>query len=404
MRYRFILPLLVGIIACGDTDQDPTDAQAPADTTVANDTGSPSDTAPPDDTKAPSDTDPPDDTTAPVDTAGPSDTTSAKTCPPEPEPPVPTPEAPEPGVCEAQPLATPIEVLEAEVNGSGFVYTTPADPKGLILVFHGGGGNMYSTLSRLEAVIFINDAAKLGFAVASLNSVAHLTAPEGPKFKWDTDPTACNPDVVNVTAMVKRLMDPDDLAAVPPGTPLFALGVSNGGSMVSRTAQHLNFSAVASYISNAQVFHEPGAIIPPIAIVAGANDGTVGTVGPCKLYQLTDETMFHMNWADAITPGLFTRIPGIDCAMSQAIFSAFLENGVIDEDTHRLQVNPKGDPSWKSFLPAEAEAFHNQMRDLLLERFGEHSFTSDFNQEVLTYLVYHATPSTPEDLPTCETE
>jgi hypothetical protein len=399
IHFWLVLTTAAMVMACGDGGTQGSDTFTPdalTDTNVGPDTTAKTDREPSEVTGDTGDDTEPGDVSVPDVEAG-----NAKACPIGDAPPIAEVEPLVPDVCEEQPLGTIPDVLEAEVNGSGFIYTKPADPKGLMLVFHGGGGDMYEAVSRIEASIFLNDAAKKGFAVASLNSEAHITAPEGPKFKWNTDKTACNPDVVNVSAMVERLMDPEDLAVVPPGTPLFALGVSNGGSMVSRTAQHVNFSAVAIYISNAQQFHDVGATIPPVAIVAGEHDGTVGTEGPCNLYALAGDATFKLNWSDAVTPGLFTRIPGIDCAMSQTLFTAFKENDLLDENS-RLKNNPSDLQSWLPFLPAEAESVKVQVRDLLMERFGEHSFTSEFNEEILTFLVDRAVPSKPEDLSVCE--
>ena len=333
---------------------------------------------------------------------GSAETTTSHQCPGEPHPHSASVEPFERGVCEPQPLGTPPPTSQADVNGSSFVYTQLEQPKALMLIFHGGGGDMHDLIHRVEGAIFAQRATSQGVVIASLNSEAHITAPQGPKYKWNIDPTPCNPDIVNVTAMVKRLMDPDDLNAVPPGAPIFALGVSNGGSMVSRTAQHMRFSAVASYISNAQSFHEQGALIPPVVIVAGQNDGTVGTQGPCMLLDKAAIATFHLNSAAPLTSGSFTRIPGIDCTLSQSIFTALLDNGVLTE-AYFIDQNPTMIQSWSPHIPEAAKPYLPEIRDLLLERFGEHSFTSEFDEDTLDFLWRYASPSEPSDLATCDT-
>jgi len=387
--FLIIIPAVLAVGCGGDSAGDSAPDITTPDTDPTPDTSTVEDTVTP----------PPDTATAdvsPVDADPP-----ALVCPPVEGPPLPPVEPMVVGVCGEQPLATPVEVLEAEVNGSAFVYTQPAEPKGLLLLFHGGGGNKMDILNRVEATLFMNDAIQMGLALASLDSEAHIQAPDGPKFKWHKDTTACNPDVVNVGAMVKRLMDPDDLAAVPPGTPLFALGGSNGGSIVSRAAQHMTFSAVASYISNAQSFHVDGAKIPPVFIMAGINDSTVGTTGPCLLAGLADDYEMHINWPEPVPSDLFTRIAGVDCALSQAIFTAFKDEGVLTAE-NMLANNPDSIQSWKPHLVPAAIPFMAEVRDLLQERYGEHAFTSDFNAEALEFLLSRAQPSTEADLPVCE--
>lgn len=258
---------------------------------------------------------------------------------------------------------------------------------------------------RTELNLFFKQALLAGYAVAALDSVAHLDPPPNGKFKWNEDKTPCNPDVENVVAMVKQLKDPSELGAVPSEAPIYALGISNGGSMTSRTAQHIDFSAVATYITGAKQFHDPGAKIPPVFIMSGENDTTVGIDSSCELYGYTLEqkidSVFKLNISQAITPGLFTRIASVDCEMSRAILDSFRANGVVDGDD-MVAVDPNKINSWKPHVPNEAQAHTFEIRDLLLERVAEHAFTSDFIQETLDFFDAHAKASLPGDLPVCE--
>ena len=72
--------------------------------------------------------------------------------------------------------------------------------------------------------------------------------------------------------MVARLTDPDDLDAAPADGPVLLIGISNGGSMASRVAQHLPVAAVAIFVSNAVAFGNDGATIPPLVLCPGQND------------------------------------------------------------------------------------------------------------------------------------
>ncbi|MDP6943272.1 MAG: hypothetical protein QF464_03910, partial [Myxococcota bacterium] len=218
------------------------------------------------------------------------DTSAPPVCPPEgseilADPP---PETIPEGTCEPQPVPALPEITVDTVTGtevpSEFVYHVPANPKGLLVIFHGGGGSKEDAYQRVEAGVLFQEAIAAGYAIAALDSVAHINPIEGEKKKWNELEDPCNPDIQNVVAMVTQLKDPEQLGLVPKNAPLYALGVSNGGSMVSRTSQHIDFAAVATYITNAQQFHDEGASIPPVFIVAGEQDSTVGTTGPCLLY------------------------------------------------------------------------------------------------------------------------
>ena len=56
------------------------------------------------------------------------------------------------GPCEAQTVATPIDVKAGKTNdGSGFIYADVANAKGLALFFHGGGGGKGTTCENASS-------------------------------------------------------------------------------------------------------------------------------------------------------------------------------------------------------------------------------------------------------------
>ena len=348
---------------------------------------------------------------APTDAAGPlPDTGTPATCPPEGADLIadlPPEEVPA-GTCDPQPLAIAPELTLGSVSGTGlaseFYYHVPEAPKGLIVVFHGGGGSKEDAFGRPENALVLLEAVQAGYAIAALDSVAHLVPRADGKTKWNEEESPCNPDIRNVVALVTQLKDPDQLGLVPDNAPLYAFGVSNGGSMVSRAAQHLPFAAVSVAISNAKQFHDPGALIPPVFIIAGQEDSTVGTTGPCQLYQEAESqgipSAFKLNVPQAVSPGLFTRIEGVECALSLSIVDAFRDAGVIDDDGFVVS-DPGLFDTWQPHLPEAAAPHQKGVRDLLDERFSEHAMTSDFRAEMVTFLDAHLSPSTSADLPAC---
>lgn len=109
----------------------------------------------------------------------------------------------------------------------------------------------------------------------------------------------------------------------------------------------------------------------------------------------------HINWPEPVPSDLFTRIAGVDCALSQSIFTAFKDNGVITAD-NMVASSPGSIQSWKPHLVPAAEPFMVGVKDLLQERYGEHGFSSDFNTEALQFLVSRAKPSAEADFTVCE--
>ena len=419
MRITLVIFTLLSFAACSSPtsatdalttlDGETLDTTEPIDSTSGTDSTPPKDGVSPDESSAP-------DWWVPsqpdaVDETVQTDTVASVTCPPEDADLLanPPPSDIPAGTCEPQAkmqtLETQVATVQGTSNPSEFMFVAPEAPKGLILFFHGGGGSKEGVFSRIELALFLQEALADGYALVALDSVAHLNPGPDGKFKWDTTESPCNPDIENVVQMLIQLKDPQGLAVVPEDTPIYAFGASNGGSMVSRTAQFVEFSAVASYISNAQQFHDDDAHIPPVFIMAGKNDSTVQLTGPCMLYTRAVnqgvDVVFKLNVMQAITPGLFTRIQGIECEDSIAILEAFGQNNVVDGGG-MLQSDPKALNTWTPHLPSQYEVFIPELRDLLSERFGGHMVSSDFIQEQLDFFNAYSTPSFVTELPLCE--
>ena len=295
--------------------------------------------------------------------------------------------AADPGACAPQPLAQPVSVAEGTVNGSAFFYSAPDEPTALLTVFHGSGGAKDDMVWRPELMLLIADAHEAGYAVAALDSAAHLSLP-GPTYKWNTEDGADNVDVVNAKAMIARLKSPDDLGIVPPDAPVFALGASNGGTFVSRLAQHYDLNAAVIFISNAQRFHEDGVVVPPLVLVPGANDSTVAAASMEVVYSralaLDVDAELFLNLPAPLSPEYFTRLEGIDCALSQVIVGNLRDVGLIDESG--VLLSSPLEPGWHDAVPGEHLA---EVRDELVELYAEHAVTSEFDLKIIAFLEAH---------------
>ena len=219
--------------------------------------------------------------------------------------------------------------------------------------------------------------------------MAHVEPNGTNKFQWAKQDGADNKDVMNTIAMVGRLTDPNDLKAAPVDGPVILIGFSNGGSMASRVAQHLPVAAVAIYISNAAAFRTEGATIPPLALIPGQNDPGYALDSNKDLADTIQaaggDVIYSPNQPEAVTPGLFTRIPGIDCSLSMSIRLALKDAGWLNADG-MVKKSPKDDKSWKEALPASAASHVLQIFDVLVETYAAHSPTSDKNELVFDFL------------------
>lgn len=287
--------------------------------------------------------------------------------------------------CEPQVVATPIASKFATVNGSGFLYTENPNAKGLVLMFHGINGSKESNFeNRIEAILIAKTALARGYAVAALDSAAHLAGENVENYAWDEAGYDANADVQNVVQMIAMLRG--ELAAVPSDTPIFLLGFSNGGTMASNVSQHVDVAAAAIYISNAKAFVSASAKVPPVMLLPSENDPGKALTTATTIQKLHPHTVVAVNPARAITPGIFGRIPGIDCAGSMGIGDALRSGGFIDA-TGFVLADPAAKLSWTASVPTafRSSARLKQLRDVLLERYAGHSPSSDSAGEVFDF-------------------
>jgi poly(3-hydroxybutyrate) depolymerase len=192
--------------------------------------------------------------------------------------------------------------------------------------------------------------------------------------------------------MVSRLTDPQDLNVAPADGPVLLIGISNGGSMASRVAQHMDAAAVAIFVSNAVAFSEPGATLPPLMLCPGQNDPGYA-LGSNE--ELADDitaagglVIFSPNEPGPVTHGLFMRVEGIDCDLSKAIGQGLQDAGWLNADD-TLAKDPKTDKSWQEALPATADVYEDQLSDVLLEAYAGHTPSSDQNDLVFDFFDAH---------------
>jgi predicted esterase len=288
--------------------------------------------------------------------------------------------------CETLASVHGASFTEGLVNGSGYLFAEPAgSPKALVLSFHGSGGSMNDTMARrIVAVSITNELLARNYAVASLDSVAHLTGAQG-QYPWSEQPGSDNPDINNVLDLLETLRS----TSLTEDTPLVVLGVSNGGTMASRVAQFTDVEAAIIYVSNAQLFFDADAVIPPVALIAGRNDfGMALTSNQTLTTQIQSdggEVLNLVNEPEVVPKGLFTKIPGVECQLSESVWDALHETGWLDED-HLVTRTPRADVSFVGSLPLDAEPYALRIRDLILEAYADHSPTADLNQPVLDFV------------------
>ena len=292
--------------------------------------------------------------------------------------------------CVNQSSDEPLSHEEAVALKSAFVYQGVAEPQALVLMFHGGGGEMADHFERVDPERITREALARGMAVASLNSAAHLDPDAGSELQWHEGDYGDNPDLDEVEEMVRKLTSGAELGVVPEGTPLVLFGSSNGGSMASRVAQvpSLDVAATAIYISNAVEFHEDDPVLPPMVLIPGEQDpGLALTTNTTLADEIGDPqlALLHVNPPEPVSDALLTRISGVDCELAGTILADLIAGGFVDDDGTVL-ADPNADTSWRDLLSGAASDHELDIKDVLVEAYAGHAPSSDQNEVVFDFV------------------
>jgi hypothetical protein len=263
-------------------------------------------------------------------------------------------------------------------------YHVPANPRAILVLFHGGGGDASNWFDNPENASFVTDAVAAGFGVLSLSS-------SNRKGKvWELAPmSAANADVRNVYDALATLTS---AGLITPATPRVAVGASNGGRFSVRIATLMSWSVIVNYVSQG----DPDSLMRTLTI-------------PTRFVMMRNDTQALVNWQDAQTysqlmasrgvstefelcdasplyPERFARIPGIDVNGSTQIYDAFRVAGLIDAAGY-FTVNPKNNQgAWQPVVPASFVAKMTSIGQELNAAYGEHSFYGDANSRTLAFI------------------
>jgi len=271
----------------------------------------------------------------------------------------------------------------------------PERPRGVIFLFHGSGGaETYATNAATQEAIAPLMAAGYGFA-------ASASAQRAEPRRWDLsthDPVA-NADIAFMLAFYTRLVESGEIA---PDTPVFTMGMSNGGGMANLFAMAalrdgLPVRAVANYMgpfpASMQEMVAAGVRPPATFAVAGERDGLVSAAavmaGAARLKELGVPVEARLVREGALTASVFA-IPGAAGAEAgQEIFGRLVRLGIVDTEGRRLfragqAVITRDDQAALRALLASA-GLDRRVERLLLIGWGAHQMRGDLAAEQLAF-------------------
>lgn len=265
-----------------------------------------------------------------------------------------------------------------------YYYFPPTDYKGVILFFHGSGGDAreWSSLG-MERRHFFDDIIADGYAILALDSADRVNK------QWDLNlPPASNSDLEAVEAILTSFRADGWMSAE---TPLYGVGMSQGGRFATLAGYTLGMKATAIWVGAGHEEITSITTVPTIWCLAD-HDPIIDREEVLAQYQkLTKrhvDAIFYVHTQTPLYPLYFVNIEGIDEAASERLFSEFQSRGYLDSDNFLIE-NPRLS-GWEKHIGLEyPESARLDIQDRLFVAYAEHAFYSDCDHLVLDFFDSH---------------
>jgi len=272
-----------------------------------------------------------------------------------------------------------------DFEGFELVQYIPADPVGLIFLFHGSHGSAQFAW-KLEVINILNPLIELGYGFVATESTQRVD----PK-RWDPhdlDPVT-NPDLARLYRLYQHVID---TTGVTEQTPLFAFGMSNGAVFTSAFGhvskkEGLPIRALVMYNGQvSQQVRDDGGLTVPTLFVIAENDTTV----PNEDIQSQQEDMagagvtteIYESTECGLSPYRFTRVPGISEAQSFELFDLVHSAGIVDDNGLRiLPLEEAEDAVMDLPLPPEFLSYVKQLGNQIGVVWALHKVSSRWSDE-----------------------
>lgn len=303
---------------------------------------------------------------------------------------------------------TPVTLKYERIKGVNILknvyYYFPPNPKGLVYLLHGTGGNAKNLVSNFEWTEMINDLSYNGFGVMvteaeevslnkDLNSDGYI--------RWDLLPldTIANPDYGNFRAITDTFYG---RGYIPAATPRYSIGMSDGGAFSAALSYVYHLTAGVSYCaptsnivtgnSNTPLqfcmakYDNNAEVGPTGDATAQANSSALTGRGICSPFFLHDHSRVY--------PQRFARWNGISLTLSASIFNELRSNhwldgrnyllAASDTITARASSDPAAYPTISSLNAGQLNFVSNEL-DIM---YGAHQFFSDYSKTTIHFLQF----------------
>ncbi|MEN0065180.1 MAG: hypothetical protein AAGA48_23755 [Myxococcota bacterium] len=291
----------------------------------------------------------------------------------------------------------PDETTYVGVNGDRrLIRQIPATPTGLLIALHGTGGSALFPVNNLPMTTLARAALDRGMGVVAPEAeevaVGDLDANE--KIRWDATPSAQTVDAQNVARMLDGLLDE---GVIDEATPLYTVGMSNGGAMAFTLATLLGGDAAAVYCASGREGLGDVSETPTSWwLCENDNNENVDNTKAVALHERLMargvRTRLRSHPATPLHDERFARIDGINETQSRTIAQAIRQAELVDDDglfTQEL-IGPDLASALLKLEPiaelAETPGLAGAVFGEIQQMQADHKMFDDFAQQTLDFL------------------
>lgn len=281
-------------------------------------------------------------------------------------------------------------------------YAFAQNPKAIVFLIHGTGGNSNSWFTRYERQSLLKDLLYNGYAVFALNSNETTLGDQNndQKIRWQNSmmkqDTTSNVDFKNVLATRDFIFNSPQLDFEE--LPVFLIGGSNGANFADYCTAALDFKASAHMTGNGlrTLFRAEQDSIPlkPIIWIQAINDNNASadsTVARDNYRALMDRglaTEWYWQERSPAYPQRFRRsLNGINLPLSNALFDSLSSQGYLDSDNYLNILDINGDFPFDDFY-SNFNLTNDQkgdFRDQLNAINADHGASGDYNKAIIDF-------------------
>lgn len=285
-------------------------------------------------------------------------------------------------IVACKPVVPVVPFTHGQFEGFDTVSYVPAEPRGIVYLFHGAGGSA-DFADKVESVAVLNWFIDRGYGFMATESTNRSTK------QWSNlDPSLItNPDLARLTRLHASLVA---TTGVDAGTPIVGIGMSNGSAFVGRWGQSwydAGYPVAAIWMSNSRVaatVRLNGGLTVPGAFTIGANDSIVDNDEIRADYAATaaagTPTVLYESLEKKLDKWRFLRVEGVDGNEAQAVFDALVATGAWNAAGGRVvPVAEALERANNVTLPASLTRDQKrQVGDQIALVLAEHRFSSEY--------------------------